>query len=170
MTDRKHHWEKVYRDKSPLEVSWFQQEPALSLRLIAETGIATDAPIIDVGGGASLLVDRLCEQGYTDIGVLDVSAGAIGHVKDRLCEQGYADVGILDVSGNAIVLAQDRLADRVSGVKLYEADVTAFEPPKQFALWHDRAVFHFLTEKADRKKYYLEGWRWRSSLIFWAMI
>lgn len=128
MTDRKNHWEKVYRGKSPLEVSWFQQEPALSLRLIADTGIGLDAPIIDVGGGASLLVDRLCEQAYTDVSVLDVSASAIAHVKDRL-------------------------ADEACGVQLFETDVTTFEPPRRFALWHDRAVFHFLTAEEDRDRY-----------------
>jgi cyclopropane fatty-acyl-phospholipid synthase-like methyltransferase len=128
MTDRKNHWEKVYRDKSPLDVSWYQQEPALSLRLIADTGIAQDAPIIDVGGGASLLVDRLCEQGFADIAVLDVSASALAHIKDRLSAE-------------------------ASEVQWYESDVTTFKPPKRFALWHDRAVFHFLTSREDRKRY-----------------
>mgnify|MGYP001552931267 CR=1 FL=1 len=128
MADRKNHWERVYRDRSPLEMSWFQQEPALSLRLISDTGIAPDAPIIDVGGGASLLVDRLCERGYTDVGVLDVSASALAHAKDRLS-----------------VKAHD--------VQWFEADVTTFRSPKRFALWHDRAVFHFLTCEEDRKRY-----------------
>jgi SAM-dependent methyltransferase len=128
MTDRKNHWERVYRDKSPLEVSWFQENPALSLRLIKKTRIALDAPIIDVGGGASLLVDRLCEAGYSDIGVLDVSASALAHAKNRL-------------------------ADKTCAVNWYEADVTGFKPPKRFALWHDRAVFHFLTSGADRDSY-----------------
>ena len=128
MTDRKNHWEKVYRGKSPHEVSWFQENPALSLRLIEETRIVLDAPIIDVGGGASLLVGKLCEEGYTDIGVLDVSASALAHAKDRL-------------------------ADKTCAVNWYEADVTSFKPPKQFALWHDRAVFHFLTSEADRDSY-----------------
>lgn len=128
MTDRKSHWEKVYRDKSPYEVSWFQENLALSLRLIEETRIALDAPIIDVGGGASLLVDKLCEKGYSDIGVLDVSASALAHAKDRL-------------------------VDKACAVNWYEADVTIFKPPKQFVLWHDRAVFHFLTSEADRDSY-----------------
>ena len=128
MTDRKSHWEKVYRDKSPLEVSWFQREPALSLRLIADSRIALDAPVIDIGGGASLLVDRLCEKGFIDIGVLDVSASALASVKDRL-------------------------EGKACGVQWYETDVTTFIPPKQFALWHDRAVFHFLTSETDRNSY-----------------
>jgi len=128
MTDRKNHWENVYQNKSPLEVSWFQADPALSLRLIADTRIALDAPIIDVGGGTSLLVDQLCEEGHTDIGVLDVSASALAHAKDRL-------------------------ADKACDVQWYESDVTCFKPPRQFALWHDRAVFHFLTSADDRSNY-----------------
>ncbi len=128
MIDTKNHWENVYRGKSPHEVSWFQENPALSLRLIEKTRIALDAPIIDVGGGASLLVDRLCEEGYTDIGVLDVSASALAQSKHRL-------------------------ADKTCAVSWYEADVADFKPPKQFALWHDRAVFHFLTSEADRDSY-----------------
>ena len=128
MADRKEHWESVYENKSPLEVSWFQAELVLSLRLIEETRVALDAPIIDVGGGASLLVDKLCEAGYTDIGVLDVSASALAHAKDRLAEKAY-------------------------DVQWYETDVTCFKPAKRFSLWHDRAVFHFLTSREDRDSY-----------------
>ena len=128
MPDRKTHWENVYSNKSPLEVSWYQQEPSLSLQLIRDAEIAHDAPIIDVGGGASLLVDRLCAGGYTNIAVLDVSA-------------------------RALALARLRLADKACGVKWYEADVTEFDPPQQFSIWHDRAVFHFLTTKEDRNRY-----------------
>ena len=128
MSERKEHWEKVYQDKSPLEVSWYQQDPALSLQLIRNTGLALDAPIIDVGGGASTLVDMLCDEAYTRVGVLDVSASALAH-------------------------ARDRLRDKAFGVEWYEADVTGFIPPHRFALWHDRAVFHFLTNKADRDRY-----------------
>jgi SAM-dependent methyltransferase len=128
MPDRKTHWENIYENKSPFEVSWHQEEPLLSLQLIRNTRLALNAPIIDVGGGASMLVDKLCDEGYTNIGVLDVSANALAHAKDRL-------------------------ADKASGVEWYEEDVTEFKPPQQFSLWHDRAVFHFLTAKADRDKY-----------------
>ena len=128
MSDRKTHWENVYSNKSPLEVSWYQKESALSLRLIRNTGIDHDEPIIDVGGGASTLVDKLCADGYKNISVLDVSAQALEHAKLRL-------------------------ADKACGVNWYEADVTEFNPPQQFALWHDRAVFHFLTAKEDRRRY-----------------
>ncbi len=128
MIDRKTHWENVYANSSPLNVSWYQKEPALSLRLIRDTQIALDAAIIDVGGGASILVDRLCDAAYTNIGVLDLSARALAHAKERL-------------------------ADKGCGVDWYEEDVTEFKPPHRFSLWHDRAVFHFLTSRADRVRY-----------------
>lgn len=128
MSDRKHHWENVYSSKSHLEVSWFQQEPKLSLRLIADTNIVNSDAIIDIGGGASTLVDHLCEAGFVHIGVLDIS-------------------------GQALKQAENRLAGKACNIEWYEADVTGFEPPHQFSLWHDRAAFHFLTEKTDREKY-----------------
>jgi len=128
MTERKTHWEKVYANNSPLRVSWYQKEPVLSLQLIRNTQIALDAAIIDVGGGASILVDRLCDAMYTNIGVLDVSARALAHAKERL-------------------------ADKACGMEWYEEDVTEFNPPRRFSLWHDRAVFHFLTSQTDRVRY-----------------
>ena len=84
MSDRKEHWENVYRNKSPDEVSWYQQEPTLSLQLIESVPLPLDAPIIDVGGGASTLVDKLWDEGFTNISVLDVSASALDHARDRL--------------------------------------------------------------------------------------
>jgi 2-polyprenyl-3-methyl-5-hydroxy-6-metoxy-1,4-benzoquinol methylase len=128
MSDRKAHWEKVYTDKSPLEVSWYQNEPTLSLRLIRNTGLAGDASIIDVGGGASILVDRLLEQGYHRVAVLDLSAHALDY-------------------------ARQRLGDQAGRVEWIEADVTEFQASHTFDLWHDRAVFHFLTDPADRANY-----------------
>lgn len=128
MNDLKNHWEKIYSDKSPLEVSWYQKEPTMSLQLIHNTRIAQDAPIIDVGGGASVLLDYLCNEGYTNISVLDISA-------------------------KALACARDRLGDKASDIGWYEQDVTKFHPPKKFALWHDRAVFHFLTDESDRRDY-----------------
>ena len=128
MPDRKLHWEKVYGSKQPIEVSWFQQDPLLSLRLIGNAQLDPGDAIIDVGGGASTLVDHLCDAGFTSIAVLDIS-------------------------GQALSQARQRLAERASDVEWYEHDVTSFEPPREFSLWHDRAVFHFLTEKADRQKY-----------------
>lgn len=128
MSVSKEHWEKVYQSKSPDEVSWYQQSPVLSLQLIANTCLAFDAPIIDVGGGVSALVDELCDAGYSDVSVLDVSASALAHAKGRV-------------------------AEKVSKVHWYEEDVTCFKPPHRFALWHDRAVFHFLTNRSDRESY-----------------
>jgi SAM-dependent methyltransferase len=128
MTETKQHWENVYRNKSPLEVSWYQQEPVLSLSLIARTQLPPDAPIIDVGGGSSTLVDKLYDEAYIDISVLDISGSALTHAKNRL-------------------------ANKADKVHWYETDVTRFKPPRKFALWHDRAVFHFLTNRADRESY-----------------
>lgn len=125
---RKEHWEAVYTEKSPLEVSWYQAEPRLSLELIEGTGLSREAAIIDVGGGASVLVDRLLDKGYRDITVLDLSGRALAH-------------------------ARKRLGPRGKDVAWFETDVTEFRPPRQYDLWHDRAVFHFLTDAADRRDY-----------------
>lgn len=125
---RKEHWERVYGTKSPLAVSWYQDEPRLSWQLIEHTAVETGAAIIDVGGGASVLVDRL--------------VGA-----------GYSQVTVLDISGKALAWARERLGARASAVTWLETDVTRFTPPRQFDLWHDRAVFHFLTEADDRRRY-----------------
>jgi SAM-dependent methyltransferase len=126
--DRENHWENVYRAKSATEVSWYAPHLAESLRLIRE--VATpDAHIIDVGGGASTLVDDLLAAGHTDVSVLDLSSAALEAARKRL--------------GNA--------ADRVTWIR---GDVTSVElPPRHYDVWHDRAVFHFLTDAGDRKKY-----------------
>lgn len=126
--DRRAHWEQVYQAKSPLQVSWYQSRPATSLSLIEQSGIGRDEAIIDVGGGASTLVDHLLDAGFRSITVLDISRTAIEH-------------------------AQRRLGPRAAQVTWLEADVLSFQPPRRFALWHDRAVFHFLTEQADRARY-----------------
>lgn len=126
--ERKQHWEQVYADKKPEEVSWHQDNPGFSLDLIERTGIGMDAPIIDVGGGASRLVDALLDRGYRDITVLDIANSALEH-------------------------AEARLGSRARQVEWLEADVTAFEPVRRYDLWHDRAVFHFLTDPADRGRY-----------------
>ncbi len=128
MSDRKKHWENIYKDKSPQKVSWYENEPALSLQLIHNSHVALNAPIIDVGGGSSALVDCLCNEGYTNIAVLDISK-------------------------NALAYAQDRLGDKSKEIEWYEEDITSFDPSHQFSLWHDRAVFHFMTNKSDRNKY-----------------
>ena len=127
-TARKHHWETVWTEKQPAQVSWHEQSPTRSLELIAHAGIAPGDPLIDVGGGASRLVDCLLEQGYGDITVLDLSARALWRVRQRL-------------------------ADAAGDVHWIEADVTRFEPVRRYSLWHDRAAFHFLVEPADRRRY-----------------
>ena len=125
---RKTHWEHVYETKEPTDVSWFQPVPEQSLQLIRATGIAATDPVIDAGGGASTLVDNLVADGFSDVTVLDISAAALERSRVRL--------------GN--------VAD---SVKWIVSDVTEFEPDRRYALWHDRAVFHFLTEAADRDSY-----------------
>lgn len=126
--NRKKHWENVYGQKKPFDVSWYQVEPTVSLGLITLTGIDSTAKIIDVGGGASVLVDKLLDQGFQNLTVLDISSKAIHY-------------------------AQERLDQRAENVCWIEADVTEFESLVQYDLWHDRAVFHFLTDAEDRTKY-----------------
>ena len=122
------HWNEVYHTKGAQGVSWFQTEPTLSLDLIKAAQVPTDAGLLDVGGGASVLVDRLLDAGWTRLGVLDISA-------------------------EALTLARARLGARADRVEWFEADVTGFQPPHRFVLWHDRAVFHFLTAAEDRRAY-----------------
>ena len=126
--DKKEHWDKAHAARHPRDVSWYEQLPALSLRMIQESNVATDTPIIDVGGGASLLVDFLLEDGYRDITVLDLS-------------------------GIALDKARRRLGEKSSRVEWIEQDITCFEAERKYGLWHDRALFHFLTLENDRGKY-----------------
>jgi 2-polyprenyl-3-methyl-5-hydroxy-6-metoxy-1,4-benzoquinol methylase len=125
---RAEHWDNVYRTKQPTEVSWYQADPAVSRELIAATGVTSEAPIIDVGGGASRLVDSLLDDGHTDVTVLDIAEAALEHAKARL-------------------------GPRATAVTWRVEDVTEFKPGRRYAVWHDRAVFHFLTEPVDRAKY-----------------
>ena len=128
--DSKAHWEHVYRTKRSDEVSWYRADPATSLALIQRLAPERSARVIDVGGGTSLLVDALLGVGYSDVAVLDVSGTALKAVRGRL-PQGVG-----------------------SRVTWIEADVlTATLPPHAIDVWHDRAVFHFLTDAADRKAY-----------------
>lgn len=125
---RKQHWETVYKTKPSDMVSWYQEVPSLSLDLIKSTKLKKDSPIIDVGGGASHLVDFLIKDGYTNISVLDLSSSALSIARQRL--------GVHSTQVNWIV-----------------ADITQHEPGQKYSLWHDRAVFHFLTENSDRNRY-----------------
>lgn len=126
--DTKKHWEEIYTTKLPEEVSWTQEIPATSIRLIHEANVAKDAAIIDVGGGDSKLVDYLVHEGYTNVTVLDISSKALERAKARLGE--FANL-----------------------VHWIEADISSFVPSKHYAIWHDRAVFHFLTEKKQIQHY-----------------
>ena len=126
--ERRSHWDSVYKDKAFTAVSWYQEEPQKSLELIARTGIAAGDAIIDAGGGASTLVDHLLASGYRDLTVLDIS-------------------------DNALEQTRARLAGRASRVDWLVSDVTRFEPQRKYALWHDRAVLHFLVDADDRKRY-----------------
>ncbi|HYM05839.1 MAG TPA: class I SAM-dependent methyltransferase [Terriglobales bacterium] len=126
--NRQQHWNHVYQTKGSQDVSWYQRRPELSLALIAASGLSKDAGVIDVGGGASTLIDCLLDAGYTRLAVLDVS-------------------------GVALAQTRARLGARAAGVEWFETDVTAFEPPHRFGLWHDRAVFHFLMAPEDRRGY-----------------
>jgi trans-aconitate methyltransferase len=127
---RQAHWEKVYTNKSENEVSWFQENPAPSLELIAQIGATARSAIIDIGGGASRLVDNLSDKGFQDITVLDLSAAALDAAKARL--------GV-----------------RAHQVRWIVADATIWEPVKPYDIWHDRAAFHFLTDEKERHAYIL---------------
>lgn len=127
-TDVDQHWDGVYGRRATTEVSWYEADPSLSLALIDATGVTPSAPVIDIGGGASLLVDRLLDRGYTDLTVLDISNEALSVVRDRL-------------------------GPRQKAVTFLAQDIRRFAPTRRYAIWHDRAVFHFLTEAPDRDLY-----------------
>jgi ubiquinone/menaquinone biosynthesis C-methylase UbiE len=125
----KDQWERVYSTKATNAVSWFQEHALCSLRFIGQTGVDKTASIIDVGGGASTLVDDLLSEGFRNLSVLDLSKAALA-------------------------AAQQRLGNRAASVQWIEADITkASLPEHSFDVWHDRAVFHFLTSPVDRGAY-----------------
>ncbi len=124
----KGYWERVYKENSHLEVSWYQQRPTTSLALISSLNLDNTNHLIDVGGGASELIDCLLEEGFDNCSVLDVSP-------------------------TALALAKQRLGVKSATVKWLAEDITKFNPKSDYTLWHDRAVFHFLTDDQDREKY-----------------
>ncbi|QOG22277.1 MULTISPECIES: class I SAM-dependent methyltransferase [Bradyrhizobium] len=128
MSDRTTHWQSVYATKGETEVSWFQASPTISLEMIRAAAPDHDAAIIDIGGGASRLVDALLRDGYRDLAVLDLSADALDATKKRI--------------GAA-----------ASTVDWIVADATTWRPMKTYDVWHDRAAFHFLTDPHDRAAY-----------------
>jgi 2-polyprenyl-3-methyl-5-hydroxy-6-metoxy-1,4-benzoquinol methylase len=126
--DCKAHWENVYQTKGETGVSWYQSDPRLSLELIRSVAPSAGGRIIDVGGGASVLVDRLLDLPFERISVLDISEAAL----DK---------------------ARSRLGERAGRVDWTAANITEAQDLGTFDVWHDRAVFHFLTDAADRRRY-----------------
>ena len=125
---RRDHWETVYSSKMFTDVSWFQPRPERSLQLVEQTAVSRHEAIIDVGGGASTLVDHLLEDGFTDITVLDVASRALEQSRERLGARG-------------------------GEVEWVVSDVTTFVPVRSWRLWHDRAALHFLVDEQDRARY-----------------
>lgn len=122
------HWETVYQTKDTTKVGWHQTKPQVSLDFIGQTQLSKDAAILDVGGGDSKLVDYLLADGFQDITVLDISETALEKIKQRLGE-------------------------RQVQVKFVVSNILDFNPIEKFWLWHDRAVFHFLTSEKDQNEY-----------------
>lgn len=129
MFDPKTHWENIYGQKKPSEVSWYKPHLDLSLRVLTSAGLNPLSHIIDVGAGASTLVDDLVKLGTKAI-------------------------TILDISGEALAVSKARLGQQVSEVEWIEADIMQAKLRKEYYdIWHDRAVFHFLTNAEDRRRY-----------------
>jgi hypothetical protein len=121
------HWDERYRTVGVDQVSWHQVRPEPSLRLITSLNVEPDAPIIDIGGGASTLVDFLVADGRTDITVVDLSATALTEARARVSSE---------------------------TVTWIEADIRTWRPARAYRIWHDRAAYHFLTEPVDQQHYW----------------
>lgn len=128
MKDLKSHWEHIYSKKEFEETSWFQENPEISLNIIQSLGLSKEAPIIDIGGGNSYLIDHLLELGYENVSVLDISETALEKAKTRLGE-------------------------KAQNVNWISSDVTKHTFEKTYEVWHDRAAFHFLTEDTQVENY-----------------
>jgi SAM-dependent methyltransferase len=126
--DGKTHWQTLYETTTATDLSWYELVPARSLELIEATGVPQDAAILDVGGGTSTLVDHLLRAGFTDVTVLDIAAAAFA-------------------------AARARLNVAATQVHWIEADVTRWQPDRQYSIWHDRALLHFLIDPAERMRY-----------------
>lgn len=122
------HWDDIYGRKKFSEVTWFQPELSVSLGLIDALKLPKESHILDAGGGASTLADKLLERGYQNISVMDLSQ-------------------------NALEQSKNRLGDKSANITWLVGDVTTYDFKEKFDLWHDRAVFHFLTDKSDQEKY-----------------
>jgi ubiquinone/menaquinone biosynthesis C-methylase UbiE len=125
---RQEHWDSIYASKGEQDVSWFEASPATSLRLIKDAGLSPETCVLDVGGGESRLVDALVAEGVKCIAVLDISGASLRH-------------------------AQQRLGPAAAAITWIDADVTAEWSLPLMDIWHDRAVFHFLTMAEDRRRY-----------------
>lgn len=128
MSGRSEHWNRIYGTRRETEVSWFQPEPALSLALIREYAPDRSASIVDIGGGASSLAAELLHAGYSVLAVLDISAEALARAKANLGAE-------------------------AAKIEWIVADITGWQPARQWQVWHDRAVFHFLTDTASQDAY-----------------
>jgi SAM-dependent methyltransferase len=126
--ERQAHWQNVYQTKDEKTASWFQERPDISLDLIHATGVDTNALIIDIGGGASRLVDALISEGFNAVSVLDLSEKALAASRARLGADG-------------------------AQVQWIVADITCWQPTQTYDVWHDRAALHFLTDPKDRAAY-----------------
>ena len=126
--ERARHWDDAYTGRGVHGVSWYQDAPRVSLELIEALGIAPVDAVIDVGGGASQLADHLLDRGFADVSVLDVSAAALAE-------------------------AQRRFGGSAASVRWLEEDVLLWRPERRYALWHDRALFHFLVTSEERDTY-----------------
>ncbi|WP_332811626.1 class I SAM-dependent methyltransferase [Sphingomonas sp.] len=126
-SERQAHWQGVYTTKGSDAVSWFQPSPEPSLRMMDALGIKAPASLIDVGGGASTLVDELVARGFK--------------------------VTVLDIADAALAISRERLGEAAKGVEWRVVDITIWRPDRVYDVWHDRAVFHFLTEAGDRERY-----------------
>lgn len=121
------HWDKVWSRRRPEELSWYQDDPGVSRRLIKRVA-AQDAAVLDVGGGASQLVDCLLDDGYTNLAVIDIAS-------------------------SAIETSRKRLGDRAEQIEWLVGDVTKYDFGRSFDLWHDRALLHFLVDPDSRSRY-----------------
>ncbi len=126
--DRKAHWDAVYGEKAETQLSWHEDDPTASLELIAMTGVAVNAPVIDIGGGISRLASALVAMGFRDVAVLDISRVALDAARNGLGQAG----------------------EKVTWIA---ADIIFWTPDRLYDLWHDRAVFHFLVDETERAAY-----------------
>lgn len=122
------HWENIYKNKSPNEVSWTEEIPSTSIKFFKDFNIDKNSPIIDIGGGESKFVDFLLEEGYNNI-------------------------SILDISENALIKVKQRLGIKANKIKWIVSDINTFKPDTKYKIWHDRALFHFLTSKKEINRY-----------------